>query len=233
VTAVEALDNVVDVDVQTTMYLEFRRMIDRSVRWFLRNIRDDFDVAAEIERFAPVVRRWRGRMGELLVGSEQARCTRRAQEMLARGVPEDLATRYAALLDEFSLLDITETAQHGTTDADEVARLYFYLSERYGADTILERISQLDRGDRWQALARGAMRDDLYATLEALTRSVLAFADGASVEERTAAWERQNAGQLARTLQTIDEMEDLERVELAPLSVALRSLRNVIRAGTD
>ena len=77
------------------------------------------------------------------------------------------------------------------------------------------------------------MRDDLYAALEALTRSVLALGGDGSVEERTAAWERANAGQLARTRQTIEEMEGLERVELAPLSVALRSLRSVIRAGSD
>ncbi len=239
VAAVEALDNVVDVDVQTTMYLEFRRLLDRSVRWFLRNIRDTFDVATEIERFSPVTRRWRGRMGELLVGSERDRISVRAEEMLVHGVPQELAVRYAGLLDEFSLLDITETALRdaGTdgavADADDVARLYFYLSERYGADTMLDRISHLERGDRWQALARGAMRDDLYAALEALTRSVLAVGGSGSVEERTAAWERENAGQLARTRQTIEEMESLERVELAPLSVALRSLRSVIRAGSD
>jgi glutamate dehydrogenase len=233
VAAVEALDDVVDVDVQTTLYLEFRRLLDRAVRWFLRNIRDEFDVAAEIERFSPVVRRWHGRMGELLVGSEHARFRRRAQEMYARRVPEELAARYAGLLDEFSLLDITETAARATADDDEVARLYFYLSERYSADAMLERISQLERGDRWQALARGAMREDLYAALQALTRSVLALPGGGSVEERTAAWERENAGQLARTRRTIEEMEGLERVELAPLSVALRSLRSVIRAGSD
>jgi glutamate dehydrogenase len=233
VAAVEALDNVVDVDVQTTMYLEFQRLLDRGVRWFLRNIRDDFDVAAEIDRFAPVVRRWHGRMGELLVGSEHARMGRSAEGMLAQGVPEPLATRYAGLLDEFSLLDITETAQRATADADDVARLYFYLSERYGADTMLERISQLGRGDRWQALARGAMRDDLYAALRALTRSVLAVPGAGTVQERTDAWERGNAGQLARTRRTIEEMKGLEKVELAPLSVALRSLRSVIRAGSD
>ncbi|WNB85475.1 NAD-glutamate dehydrogenase [Cellulomonas sp. ATA003] len=216
VDAVEALDNVVDVGVQTTMYLEFRRLLDRSVRWFLRNVRDDFDVAAEIGRFAPVVRRWRGRMGELLVGSDHERISRGAEEMLALGVPEELATRYAGLLDEFALLDVAETATHATEDADEVARLYFHLSERYGASALLDRIAQLERGDRWQALARGAMRDDLYAALEALTRSVLTLDGDGSVEERTAAWEQENAGQLARTRRTIEEMKGLDRVELAP-----------------
>jgi len=175
-------------------------------------------------------------MAEFLVGSERNRLVRTAEVMRARGVPDDVAARYAGLLDEFSLLDITDTASTltgRTPDADEVARVYFRLSERYGADTMLERIAQLERGDRWQALARAAMRDDLYAALEALTRSVLAVPGDGSVEERITTWERANAGQLARTRQTIEEMKSLERVELAPLSVALRSLRSVIRAGSD
>ena len=38
---------------------------------------------------------------------------------------------------------------------------------------MLSRISPLPRGDRWQALARAALRYDLYAALEALTVAVL------------------------------------------------------------
>jgi glutamate dehydrogenase len=231
--AVEGLDNVVDTDVQISLYLEFRRLLDRSTRWFLQNLREDFDVAEEIGRFAPVVGRWCGRMDELLVGSEAERLRASAARMQDTGVPEGLALRCAGLLDEFSLLDITEIASLDDLDADEVARLYFRLSERYGADTMLQRIAQLERGNRWQALARGAMRDDLYAALEALTRSVLAQTEDGATEDRVHAWERVNAGQLARVRQTVEEVQHLESSDLASLSVALRLLRGVIRSGSS
>jgi glutamate dehydrogenase len=233
VAAVEALDSRVPTDVQTTLYLEFRRLLDRSTRWFLQNLRDDFDVAEEIERFRPVVAGWRDRMTELLVGTELERLQGQASRMVERGVPEELALRHAGLLDEFSLLDVTEIALLDGVDADEVARVYFVLSERYGADVMLRRISDLPRNNRWEALARGAMRDDLYAALEALTRAVLQQSGPGEPTERVAAWERSNATQLSRVRQTMEEVQRLETSDLASLSVALRLLRGVIRSGSS
>jgi glutamate dehydrogenase len=233
VAAVEALDTVVDTDVQTALYLEFRRLLDRAVRWFLQNLRDDFDVAAEIERLGPTLARWRGRMADLLVGTERERLMAAADAMAVRGVPQDLARWYAGLLDEFSLLDVTETAGGDGDQADHVAELYFTLSERYGADAMLRRIAQLGRANRWEALARGALRDDLYAALESLTRAVLSRTEPAPPAERVRAWEESNASQLARVRQTVEEVQRLEHSDLASLSVALRLLRSVIRAGTS
>jgi glutamate dehydrogenase len=47
------------------------------------------------------------------------------------------------------------------------------------------------------------------------------------------AWERGNAGQLARVRQTIEDVQRLETSDLASLSVALRLLRGVIRSGSS
>ena len=73
------------------------------------------------------------------------------------------------------LLDITEIAAVQQVPAEEVARVYLTLSERYAVDAMLTRISGLERQDRWQALARAALRYDLYAALEALTTAVLSI----------------------------------------------------------
>jgi glutamate dehydrogenase len=56
---------------------------------------------------------------------------------------------------------------------------------------MLALITQLPRTDRWDALARAALRDDLYAALAALTVSVLEVpaAKGAAAADRIAAWE--------------------------------------------
>ena len=232
VAAVESLDNVVGTDVQTTVYLEFRRLLDRSVRWFLENRPGDLDVAAEIERFGPVVAQYRDRTSELLVGSERKRLTKRTSQLQAGGVPEDLAIRCAGLLDEFSLLDVTETTAMTGLPTEQVVAVYFTLSERYGVDAMLTRIGQLDRSNRWQALARGALRDDLYAALEALTRSVLTSTEPDTPEKRIAVWEKVNASQLVRAKTTLDEVRRLEHGDLAALSVALRLLRGVIRSGS-
>ncbi len=233
VARVEALDNLVPTSVQTDLYLELRRLIDRSARWLVQNRPGDLDVGAEIERFGPVVRRWRGRMEDLLCGVDLERLQRGAASMVTAGVDEQTALRAAGLLDEFSLLDLAELAAAVDEPVEQVARLYFAVSARYQLDAMLGRISRLDRGNRWQALARGAMRDDLYAAWMGLARAVLDSTDaGLDPQQRIEAWEGANASQLARARTTVDEVSRLEDGDLASMSVALRVLRGVIRSGS-
>jgi glutamate dehydrogenase len=154
--------------------------------------------------------------------------------MVATGVDEATALRAAGLLDEFSLLDVADLAASVDEPVEQVAGLYFAVSARYAIDAMLARISGLDRSNRWGALARGAMRDDLYAAWMGLTRAVLDSTDpGEGVDARLDAWERANRTQLARAQTTIDEVRALEHGDLAAMSVALRALRGMIRAGSS
>ena len=113
--------------------------------------------------------------------------------------------------------------------AEEVAPVYFALSERFGVDRMLTRMAALPRADRWSALARSALRYDLYAALAGLTSSVLAVTpDDAPPAERIAAWEERNAQGLARTRMTLGEVMESETFDLATLSVALRVIRTLL-----
>jgi NAD-specific glutamate dehydrogenase len=55
--------------------------------------------------------------------------------------------------------------------------LYFTLSDRYDMDRTLLRITALPRGDRWTALARQALRSDLYQAIASLTSTVIESTD--------------------------------------------------------
>jgi glutamate dehydrogenase len=231
VAEVESLDNRVPTRAQTALYLEFRRLVDRSVRWWLQARPPIVDVAAEIERFRPVVEELREQVPKLLVGNERRRLERRADELCAVGVPEDLAVRSAALLDTYSLLDVTEIAAATGIPASGVAPLYFQVSERFGVDALLSLITRLPRDDRWDALARAALRFDLYAALEQLTVAVLqATDDGQPPADRVAAWESANSEALSRVHDMVAQVGQLERPGIAALSVALRGLRGVVRS---
>jgi glutamate dehydrogenase len=229
VAAVEALDNRVETDVQTQLYLAFRRLLDRSVRWFVQARPGRIDIGAEIERFAPVVARLEPLLPDLLVGDEHKALQASAQAMVRQGVPEPLALRGAGLLVAFQVLDITEIALATQADPLEVARVYLTLSDRYAVDAMLSRISGLARGDRWQALARAALRYDLYAALESLTVAVLTTTPPGEPSERIADWERSNAAAVSRAAGILEEIGRLEKGDLASLSVALRTLRGVVR----
>ena len=228
--AVEALDGQVATDVQTAVYLEIRRLVDRAVRWLVSNRRTPIDVPAEIARLRPGVAALLPRLPELFRGRELASLQQHAETLEGHGLPADVAGWATRLRYGFGLLDVVEVARTTGRDLDEVAAVYFLLSERFRVDDLLSKISALPREDRWQTLARMALRYDLYAALAALTAEVLAAAGPElSAEEQVHEWESANASGIGRTRKAIGEFDE-SRADLATLSVLLRQIRTLVRA---
>ncbi len=124
----------------------------------------------------------RGRLSEWVTGHEGRQVVERADAFRALGAPDALADRAAAFLEEFCLLDVAEIALREGEDPEHVVAVYFELSDRYAVDGVLTRITELPRSDRWQALARAALRYDLYTALEELTTVVVRTSHGARRE---------------------------------------------------
>ncbi|GAA1789814.1 NAD-glutamate dehydrogenase [Luedemannella flava] len=226
---VAALDNQVPTEAQTSVYLETRRLLDRAVRWLVSGRRSPLDVTAEIERLRPGVTALLPQLEHLFRGRERQTLLTHVEEVVERGLPADLALHASRIMYSFGLLDIVETAHATGRDPVEVAGVYFVLSERFGIDDLLSKISALPREDRWQTLARMALRYDLYAALAGLTREVLADTDAsAPAEERVTAWEAANATSIMRTRNAMGEFDD-SRADLAALSVLLRQIRTLVR----
>jgi glutamate dehydrogenase len=138
------------------------------------------------------------------------------------------------MLDAFSLLDVVQLAQSSGEPPEQVGRLYFALSEKFEVDRMLGRITALPRDDRWAALARMALRYDLYSALAALTRNVLTVTAGLSdPDERITAWQDDNAEGLARARATLADIATSDSFDLATLSVALRVIRTLVPSGSS
>ena len=233
VARVEALDNVVSTKTQTDLYLEFRRLIDRAARWLVQNRPGDLDVQAEIDRFAPVVQRWRGSMEDLLLGPDLERMLRGADQMESDGVDRETALRAAGLLDEFSLLDLAELAvrrrRAGRAGRAAVLRRQRPVPRRRHARPDLPaRAGQPVAG----AGARRAARRPLRRLDGAVPRGARQHRRGSGRRGPDRGLGAANASQLARARTTMDEVRQLEDGDLAALSVALRMLRGVIRSGS-
>ena len=129
----------------------------------------------------------------------------------------------------FSLLDIVQLASRYDEDPEHVARLYFRLSEEFGLDDLLGRITKLPRSDRWDALARSSLRSDVYGALAGLTSKVLRDTPaGGAPDSRITAWQEANAEGSARAMATLDEILGSGESNLATISVALRLLRTLV-----
>jgi glutamate dehydrogenase len=227
--AVESAD--VPVAAATALHLESRRFLDRTVRWLLQSRQAQLDVAAEISRFQPRVADLAPRIPDLVQGFERERLHARAADHEQLGTPAPLALTAAALLDVFSLLDIIEIAEAADRPAEQVASLYFTLSERFDIDRLLTLITALPQRDRWQSMARSALRSDLYAALADITSDVLATTNAQGRPSELAdRWEAKNSEGLARARTTLAAIEATGTWDLAELSVALRAIRTLVRS---
>ncbi|MCO8304935.1 NAD-glutamate dehydrogenase [Streptomyces hygroscopicus] len=227
---VEALDTAVAADVQTRMRLHSRRLVERGTRWLLNNRPQPLELAETIDFFAERVAAVRAQLPKLLRGSDIEWYQRICDELAAAGVPEDLATRVAGFSSAFPTLDIVAIADRTGKDPLAVAEVYYDLSDRLRISQLMDRIIDLPRADRWQSMARVSIREDLYAAQAALTADVLSVGNGGSTpEQRFKAWEAKNAAILQRARTTLDEIQASETFDLANLSVAMRTMRTLLR----
>jgi glutamate dehydrogenase len=171
-------------------------------------------------------------MSEWLRGDDKAIVEKEAGGFAAQGASEDLAYMVAAGLYRFSLLDIIDIADIDDRDPAEVADTYFALMDHLGTDGLLTAVSGLPRDDRWHALARLAIRDDIYASLRTLCFDVLAVGEPEeSGEEKIAEWEHTSASRVERARRELTEIYQCGQTDLATLSVAARQIRRMTRTG--
>ena len=216
--------------VTDRMTLDLRRLLDRAARWLLNYRPQPLAVGAEINRFAAKVAELTPQMPQWLRGDDQVIVAKESAEFAARGVPTDLAYDVASGLYQYSLLDVVDIADIAERNSAEVADTYFALMNHLGTDGLLTAVSGLPRDDRWHALARLAIRDDIYGSLRALCFDVLAAGEPEeSWEDKIAELERANGSRVLRARRTLAEIYAQESRDLATLSVAARQIRSMTR----
>ncbi len=209
---IEALDPIVDVDVQAHLYLASRRLVERGARWLLRNRPQPLPVAATVAFFAiPVARLTAMAAASPLLSDAAA-------EYTAQGVPDELAARIVALEHLPRALDIAELADAHGVEVEVVAAAYDEVGRKLRFEWLGDRIVELPRADRWDALARNALREDVFAQYRRVVDAVLT----AGAYD---AWAATRSVVINRMLTFLEEIRVHSVFDVATLSVALRELR--------
>ncbi len=212
---IASFDNQLDAAVQTHMRLESRTLVERASRWLLNTRRSTEGTEALVDAFEVVVEKVVAELPSLMVGRELQAFEARRDALVEKGVPEDLALRVAVCPPAYMVLGVVETAAREDRDPMEVARKHFEVGERLGLPLLVSRILALPRLDRWQTMARAALRDDLHAVHSQLTAQELG---GNPPPEKDT----------AQAVQTLQEICTDEDTDLARLSVALRVVRKLL-----
>jgi glutamate dehydrogenase len=225
---IRALDHRVDAAEQTALRMEVRTLVERATRWLVNNRRRPLDIGAAVEQFGPGVRAVQQQLPTLLQGQERGAYEKRRDSYATAGVPVELSAAVAGLPPAYAALTIVATATRDTRDVELVAQTHFLLAGELGLDRLLDQISALPREDRWQTMARAALRDDLHAVHAKLTAEVLAGAEGLAPQAAVRAWSESTPA-VAESVKTLKSICS-GRPDLARMSVGLRLVRGLLPA---
>ena len=218
------------VEAIDEMMLYERRLLFRASRWLLAFRPQPLAMAAEITRYAEQVAELTALIDSWFGAQSAADVERRVEHYRELGVETDLAHDVAISLHRFCLLDIVDAAEIADRDPVEVGELYFAIMEHFGLEELLTAVSTLEYGDRWHALARLALRDDMHGALRALTLTILQSSEpDESAAEKISEWESSHSSRLSRVRSMLADIEQGPELDLATLSVAARQLRSLIR----
>jgi len=222
---IEGLDYAVDMALQCQMSDEITRLVRRATRWLLRNWREPMHITTMIAHFEPQIKLLIKRLPRLLLGSDKEDVDMRRDQLIAAKVPEEMASRIAAVRSMYHALNIVQAATKQSTDVYHVAQIYFALVDRLDLHWFRDKINDHPVTHRWSVLAKAAFKSDLDWIQRELTMSVIGFTVAAkSTTTKVNAWLEQHAKSVARWGRVL---EDLRSEDVSDFSIILLGIREL------
>ncbi|WP_269531886.1 NAD-glutamate dehydrogenase [Chitinimonas sp. BJYL2] len=221
----EALDNLVPTAAQYDVMLELRKHIERVARWVLRVQMTESDADKQLAQLTDEIPALLPKLDKWL--ADKPNYARQRDAHKAHGIKVDLAARVVHLDAVLALLDIARLARQSKAAVEDVAQAYFRLESALQIDWLREVVDGLPRDNRWQTLARMALRDELYREHAGLTGRVLTGTG--TVQKRVDGWLKAREGALEHVSRMFEELR-ASIPDLAMVSAAMREIRNRLAA---
>jgi glutamate dehydrogenase len=223
---IEALDNHIPAAVQYTAMFQTTRLLRHMSYWLLENRRRDLDIERAVSRYANKVTELFHELPGVLSVTQKARMGALRSQLVEQHVPEHLAARIASLEELHSALDLVEVAMAARVRIGYAAKAYFDLGERIGLTWIKDQIEALTADGHWQAVARGTLRDNLYALQSKITLAVLRC-KGREAGARVEQWLSRHSDPIDALKRVVVDLRTGSPPDFATISVALQAVRRL------
>lgn len=225
---IESLDYEIPAGAQVSMMFEVSRTLRHTCYWLIEQYGDDLDIVKSVERLKDNMARIYSRSGSYLSRASRTRHENAERHYVSMGVPENLANRMSLLLLTRPALDMSDLAAARKRDVVDAARFYSTFNDALGLNWLHNCAEDLEVEGRWQAMARGNLRDEFYRLRRELAFKLLTSRSKKDGGEIAALWLRRNADDVERFKNMIEEMKLRDVVDFATLTVAAQALRNLI-----
>jgi glutamate dehydrogenase len=226
----ERLDNVVHEQDRYEIFQTVSGLLERSISWLLRNQPSDFSVSHVIERYKTETRILEQVISNAIIGKSRKNYLATKRSFIRYRLPAALAQELVDKTTLASAFDIIEVKTKLYSDSENVARLFYALSERLQLHWIRDAISQTIVRNHWNHLAILNLRNDLHANQHNLTELVLQIVDNKRhTNKAMSIWEAQHSEALQRYDSILNEFSAMRSCDFPTISVAVSEVRRLVQ----
>ncbi len=228
---IDALDGKVAESAQIDALQTIWQLMRSMSRWLLSRPGAMPEITTAMARYGDGLEAVRDALPSTMSDVRREEFDASLKDWREKGVPNALAEQLAGLpMLEFGC-DIVEIAHARKLSPVEVTHAYFSLGAALHLPWLYGQIEALSVDGRWQALARGALRDELGAQQRALVGQILAGGGKKPAREKVAAWLERDDPTLRFTQTMLTDLLNQKTIDYPTVSVAVRRLAQIAAAG--
>ncbi len=225
---ISALGKEVSVEAKNSLFLETRRLVERSTAWFLRNFSHPLDAGGLVEDYASGIAEVKKVLENVMSKALKDARDRRLEQYLALGIPKAMAKEVANLEALSSAADIVFVAKGGKLPIFVVADIYYELGTKLHLGWLRLAARQLMSKSYWDNLAIISMVETVFDQQRRLVAQVVESACsedscGGALEQ----WSGQRSKSLARFESFIQDLQKQESITQPMLTIALKRIESV------
>ncbi|MGZ5354220.1 MAG: NAD-glutamate dehydrogenase [Actinomycetota bacterium] len=221
--ALEALVVSLEPAVLARLTASVDRLVEVVARWYLRHAPGQLGRAIDAHQ-APFAR-FAASLPDVAPEPWRQLREREAWTLMDSGVPEDVARRHVAEPFLVHGPNVVSVAAETGRPVEEVAHAFFLVGEAAYVDWLEARLAEVPATTRWHRWALQAVEDDLLAARRRLAERVFEHAEGGSMEDALAEFEREHHDPTRRLARFMRGLALEEASDLAAVTVAVRQIR--------
>jgi glutamate dehydrogenase len=225
---IEELDHELPATTQVALLFEISRSLRHACYWLIERFGDDLAIEPTVNRLKEDMATVYTRTGSIMSTAARHRHQNAAEAHMENGVSEKLANRMSALLLTRPALDMADLAATYKPDVIELAKLYAVTNEKLGIYWLHVCAEDLKVEGRWQAIARGKLRDEFFWMRRELAEKILRKRGKYDLTEAVDRWLAKRSTRVDRLTNMIEEMKLRGEIDFATLTVAAREFRDLI-----
>ncbi len=222
---IDALDNVIDANLQNDLHLRIRSVLETASNWFLSRRRDNIDIEVLQKEFSDIDSVAK-QLPSVLSSDALELIERDISELVEQGVPKDLAQGIAYMPQLVKALDAIDVASKHKMPISMVAETYFGVADKLCMRWLSDSIDSLYNNDYWRRRACHSLIDNLYSNITSITEQIVKLDDNA--ERAIAAWTEKNTSLLDNYAASLIEIRK-GNVDLSRLSVIIGEMSTLAR----